>query len=204
MGRRALANLALAYLMSREDEASRAMAWEQFESANNMTDALGALGIFSGHQVPERAKALAAFYEKWKDDELVMDKWFSIQSWSSLPGTLDEVKKLMEHPAFDSLNPNKVRALISAFAFGNPLRFHAEGGEGYRFIADQIITLGKSNPQVAARLAGSFNRWTKFDAARQALMKAELQRILAEPDISANVFEIVSKALDVAPGKTMA
>ncbi len=201
MGRRALANTALSYIMTQRDEAARTLAKKQFDTADNMTDSLGALGILSFHEVPERATVLAAFAEKWKDDELVMDKWFSTQAWSPLPGALDEVKALMEHPAWDALNPNKVRALISAFAYGNPLRFHAADGSGYGFIADQIIALNKTNPQVAARLAGCFNRWTKFDADRQALMKAELERILAEPELSANVFEIVSKALEAAPSE---
>ncbi len=204
MGRRALANVALAYIMTQKDDSARALAQKQFETADNMTDSLSALGILNAHDVPERAKALAAFAEKWMDDELVMDKWFSTQAWSPLPNALEDVKGLMEHPAWDALNPNKVRALISAFAYGNPLHFHAKDGSGYRFIADQVINLGKSNPQVAARLVGCFNRWTKFDAERQALMRAELERILAEPELSANVFEIVSKALEVAPSESLA
>jgi len=203
IGRRALANLCLSYLMTQAAQAARRTAWTQFEDADNMTDSLAALGALSGHEVPERPKALAAFAEKWKDDELVMDKWFSIQAWSPLPGTLDEVKRLTEHPAFDLMNPNKVRALISAFAYGNPLAFNSADGAGYRFVADQIIAVGKANPQVAARLAGCFNRWTRFDGDRQLLMRAELERILAEPGLSPNVFEIVSKALEIESGEAV-
>ncbi len=112
-----------------------------------------------------------------------------------LPGTLATVETLMAHPAFDLKNPNKVRSLIGAFCHGNQVRFHDAGGAGYRFLADRVMEIDAFNPQVAARLMGGFSRWRKFDAARQRLMKSELERILGTDRLSKDVYEIASKTL---------
>jgi len=113
-----------------------------------------------------------------------------------LPDTLERVKRLRQHPAFRLSNPNKVRALVGRFCMGNPVRFHAANGEGYRFLADQVIELDQINPQMAARLISALSRWKRFDADRQALMRGELQRIVDRPKVSKDVFEIISKSLD--------
>ncbi len=202
MGRRSLKNCALAYLVSQEDAAGRALALAQFKAADNMTDSFAALAVLSDQAGPEREEALAAFDARWRADELVMDKWFSVQAMSSLPDTLAQVEALMRHAAFDIKNPNKVRALISSFAHGNLLRFNAADGAGYRFIAERVLELDALNPQVAARLVACFNRWTKFDAARQQIMRGELERIEAKSGLSRNVYEIVSKALAMARAAT--
>ena len=198
MGRRSLKNLALGYLLTREDAGSRALAMAQYREADNMTDAFAALNHLSNHDCPERSEALADFHERWRTDTLVLDKWFSTQATSLLPGTLDTVKELVANPGFDIKNPNKVRALIGAFAHGNLLHFNAADGQGYAFIADRILELDGINPQVAARLAGAFNRWLKFDPARQTLIREQLERIEGAKGLSRNVYEIVSKALAMA------
>jgi aminopeptidase N len=127
---------------------------------------------------------------------LVVDKWFAIQARSRLPGTLDEVRRLMDHPAFSLTNPNKVRALIGSFAYANQRRFHDESGAGYRFLADQVLRLDAINPQVAARLLGPLTRHRRYDPVRRTAMRAELERIRGRADLSPDVYEIVTKSLD--------
>ncbi len=144
---------------------------------------------------PEREQAIAEFHKRWKHDTLVLDKWFSLQAMSHLPGTLASVEKLMEHPAFDRRNPNKVRSLIGAFSHGNQVRFHDAGGAGYVFLADQVVAIDAINPQVAARLMGAFSRWRKFGDDRRQLMHAQLERILSTSNLSKDVYEIASKTL---------
>jgi aminopeptidase N len=191
MGRRTLRNVCLAYLGELGD--SR-LAYDQFQRADNMTDAMAALGVLANLDCPEREPALAAFYEKWKDEPLVADKWLAVQAASRLPATLETVKRLLGHPAFDLKVPNKVYALIRGFA-ANHVRFHAADGGGYAFVADQVISLNSLNPQVAARMARSFDRWKRFDAERQAHARRALVRIRDTDRLSKDVAEIVDKAL---------
>ena len=193
-GKRSLRNLCLGYLMELDERASRNLAFAQFERADNMTDAMAALGTLANCDCPERSQALAAFYAKWKDEPLVVDKWLAVQAGSRLPGTLGEVRKLLAHPAFDIRNPNKVYALIRNFS-ANHVRFHAADGGGYAFLADQVIALDAFNPQVAARMARAFDRWRKFDAGRRQHASAALERIRDANGLSKDVAEIVSKAL---------
>ena len=160
-----------------------------------MTDQLGALAALANHDGPERAAALAAFYERWRREALVVDKWLALQATSWLPGTLDVVKALMAHEAFNLRNPNKVRALIGAFCQANPVHFHARDGSGYTFLADQVLALNAFNPQIAARLIVAFTRWRKFDPIRQREMRDRLERILAAPGLSPDVYEIAAKSL---------
>jgi aminopeptidase N len=167
----------------------------RYRGADNMTDAMAGLAVLANCAAPERAAALADFYRRWQHDPLVVDKWLTLQATSTLPGTLPEVERLLAHPAFQLKNPNKVRALIGAFAHANPVRFHAADGGGYRFIAERVRELDPRNPQVAARLAGAFGRWRRFDGRRQELMRTELERILATPKLSADVAEVVGKTL---------
>ncbi|MBU1491848.1 MAG: DUF3458 domain-containing protein, partial [Gammaproteobacteria bacterium] len=194
--RRSLQNIALSYLMLSGKPDVLAACLEQFEHADNMTERMTALAVLVNSPFAvEKAAALASFAEHFKDNPLVMDQWFSVQAASASHGTLATVHALMEHPAFTLKNPNKVRALIGAFAGQNPLNFHRIDGSGYRFIADQVIILNALNPQIASRLLGSLTRWGKYDSTRQALMKAELERILASGELSSDVFEVVSKSL---------
>ncbi|TRO83200.1 aminopeptidase N [Trichloromonas acetexigens] len=195
IGRRSLKNLCLAYLMSREDADSLSLCLEQFEAADNMTDVLAALGCLANSTDPRREKALPRFREQWADDPLVLDKWFLLQATSRRPEALDEVRRLMADSAFNIRNPNKVRALIGAFCQGNPARFHAADGEGYRFCADQVLAIDPFNPQVAARLLGALSRWRRYDGARQGLMRKELERILAAEGLSPDCYEIAAKSL---------
>jgi aminopeptidase N len=191
IGRRALRNLSLGYLGELGDTK---LAYAQFRSADNMTDAMAALATLANLDCPERQPALAAFYDKWKDEPLVVDKWLAVQAASRLPGTLDTVRSLLKHPAFDLKVPNRVYALIRTFA-ANHVRFHAASGEGYRFLADQVVSLNELNPQVAARMTRAFDRWRRFDDTRQTLARAQLERIRDTDKLSKDVAEIVAKAL---------
>ncbi|GMQ95867.1 MAG: aminopeptidase N [Gammaproteobacteria bacterium] len=194
-GRRSLKNLCLSYLMEVGDAELRGWCMSQFQQSDNMTDVLAALACFTQTDCPEREQAIAEFHQRWQHDTLVLDKWFSLQAMSHLPGTLAAVEKLMEHPAFDLKNPNKVRSLVGAFCLGNQVRFHHAGGAGYRFLADRVMQIDAINPQVAARLMAGFSRWRKFDTARQRLMQSELERILGTDRLSKDVYEIASKTL---------
>ena len=193
-GRRALRNLCLGYLIELEDTGARALALEQFERADNMTDTMAALAALANCDCAERARALDAFYAKWKHEPLVVDKWLAVQAGSRLPGALAEVRKLLAHPAFDIRNPNKVYALIRSFC-GNHVRFHAADGGGYAFLAEQVIAIDAFNPQVAARMARAFDRWRKFDAGRRQHASAALERIRDTQGLSKDVAEIVTKTL---------
>ncbi len=194
--RRALQNIALSYLMLSGTPEVVAACVEQFEQADNMTERLTALAVLvNSTYAAERDKALEAFAEHFKDNPLVMDQWFSVQAGNTQPGGLERVQQLMQHPAFTLKNPNKVRALIGAFANQNLVNFHRADGGGYRFLADQVITLNTLNPQIASRLLAPLTRWRKYDASRQGLMKAELERILASGELSSDVYEVVSKSL---------
>jgi len=194
--RRSLQNIALSYLMQSGKPQVLQATLEQFKHCDNMTERLTALAVLVNSPFEaERAKALEAFAEHFKDNPLVMDQWFSVQAASALPGGLARVKALMQHPAFTLKNPNKVRALIGAFAGQNLVIFHAADGSGYRFLADLVIELNALNPQIASRQLAPLTRWRKYDDARQALMKGELERILASGELSSDVYEVVSKSL---------
>ena len=160
-----------------------------------MTDSIAAMSTLAQFDWPERSKALEQFYERWRNEALVLDKWLGVQAISRRSGTLAEVRALMSHPAFDPKNPNKVRALIGSFCHGNSVRFHAADGSGYAFCAERVIVLDPLNPQVAARLARAFDRWRKFDAGRQAHARAALERIRSTPNLSRDTLEVVSRAL---------
>jgi aminopeptidase N len=194
-GRRALRNAALAYVSTIDDATSRALAFLEFRRAENMTDAMAALTCLANSVGAERDRALAMFHDKWKDEALVVDKWFRVQATSYLPGTLDRVKALTAHPAFDLRNPNRARALLHAFAMDNPVHFHAADGAGYRWVAEQVVALDRLNPQVAARLARAFDRWKKYDAGRQEHARAALASIRDAQGLSGNVGEVVGRAL---------
>jgi aminopeptidase N len=160
-----------------------------------MTDRQGALMVLCGLDAPARAERLAAFYERYKDNALVVDKWFTLQALSLHPQVIDHVRALAEHPDFTLKNPNRVRSLHMAFA-GNPKGFHKADGEGYRMVADVILALDPINPQTAARFVPALGRWRRIEPGRAALMKAELERILAAGNLSRDTFEQVSRSLE--------
>jgi len=192
---RALKNSCLSHLMEQPDEKVVTLCMEQFRNSNNMTDSLAALAALVHADLPEREIALAEFYQQWRHDPLVIDKWFSLQAQSTLPGTLQRVEALLDHADFRLTNPNRVRALVGAFISGNLRQFHAADGAGYRFLADQVLALDGLNPQVAARMVNPLGRWQRYEPVRRELMKTELQRIVSQPGLSKDVFEIVSKSL---------
>ncbi len=192
--RRRLRNLCLGYLNEIDKPDYRTWASRQFESADNMTDQFAALATLANVSGAEGEQALAAFYERWQHEALVVDKWLAVQAGSRLAGTLSRVEALTRHAAFTLKNPNKVYALLRTFG-GNHRHFHAADGSGYRFIGERIAELDPVNPQVAARLARCFDRWKKFDAARQAHARAVLETLRNTSGLSRDVFEVVDKAL---------
>jgi aminopeptidase N len=194
MGRRALRNVCLAYLAAAEPEGLR-LARAQFDAQANMTDVLAALDVLAASDAPDRAEVLERFHARWRGDDLVLDKWFAIQATSPRADAIAAVQALYRHADFDLRNPNRVRALVGAFAAGNPVRFHDPTGGGYRFLADVVITLDPLNGQTAARMVNPLGGWRRQNAARGALMRHELERILATPNLSRGTFEKASKAL---------
>jgi|SRR5579859_221360 len=193
-GRRALRNLCLAFLMDLGDEAARSRCRRQLEAAGNMTDALAALTALANCDCPERRPALDAFYARWQDEALVVDKWLSAEALSRLPGTVERVRQLSTHPAFTLNNPNKVYALLGSFAV-NQANFHAADGSGYRFMTEQALALDAINPQVASRMVRNFERYKRYEPGRRALMRAALEQIAATPGLSREAAEVVNKAL---------
>jgi len=196
-GRRALRNAALRYLTAADDEAAAGLADAHYRTATNMTDMIAGLAALTRMESPLRDAAFTHFHDRFRGDPLVLDKWMGLQAGSILPDTVASVRALMKHPAFDIKNPNRVRALIGAFS-GNHLRFHAADGAGYRLVGEVIRGLDALNPQVAARLAGAFESWRRYDPARQALMREELEAIHALKPISPNLFEVTGKMLQGA------
>ncbi len=195
MGQRALKNVCLDYLLQLDDAGLHALGVRQFQDATNMTDQLGALAPLANQEGREGAEALESFYVRWRHEPLVVDKWLTLQATSRRPGALATVRRLMGHEAFNLRNPNKVRALVGAFGQANPFHFHAIDGSGYTFLADQVLALNDFNPQIAARLIGVFTRWRKYDPLRQERMRKQLERILAAPALSPDVYEIATKSL---------
>ncbi len=195
MGQRALQNTVMLIAANRltDEDALRAKA--HYKDANNMTDRMAALYLACALEGPIADEIGADFYARYKNYPLVIDKWFSAQAQIHLPKTIETVKKLRKHPDFNIKNPNRVRALYGGFAMNNPVRFHAVDGSGYDFLTDAVIELNAINPQIAARLLTPLKEWRRYTQDRQELMKASLQRILKEPKLSPDVFEIVSKSL---------
>ena len=195
IGRRRIKNVCLAYLSKLEQPDLQQWASTQFSTAGNMTDQIAALSVIVNSTHPEKSACLANFYQQWQAEALVVDKWFALQASSSAPDTFANVQALMNHSAFDLKNPNRVRSVIGAFSQANPLHFHAENGQGYAFLADQIIALNTLNPQIASRMVGALTTWRRFDTSRQALIKAQLERIINTEAISKDVYEVASKSL---------
>lgn len=198
IAQRSLKNTALAYLMLLEDKKDAINAcMDQYQEQANMTDVAAALQAIVNSSFGEQKLAvLNDFYERWKHEPLVVNLWFSVQAAAQIPASLERVKQLMAHPAFDIKNPNKVRSVLGAFAGQNYLNFHQEDGSGYQFLAEQIIVLDKLNPQMASRLVAPLSKWQQYAPAYAEQMKKALQMIIAEESLSKDVYEVVSKSLD--------
>jgi aminopeptidase N len=193
-GVRRLRTVALGLLSAADQAQGAALAKTQFDRADNMTDRQGALGVLVSLDAGERQAALDAFYQRFHDDALVLDKWFALQAAAQRPDTVDQVLALTEHPDFVITNPNRLRSLAGTFG-ANHWAFHSADGRGYTFLANMIIAADKLNPQVAARLVAPFGRWRRFEPKRFARMREALERIVATPGLSKDVFEQVSKSL---------
>ena len=189
MARRSLKNAAL-YLLD-----DPALAYEEYQSATNMTDRVAALNILCDHEGTEKQTALKHFYDRFKDYPLVIDKWFALQASAITDKTMTVVCDLATHPDFNLKNPNRARSLYGAFSISNPVKFHDRGGEGYVILKNAIMALNTVNPQIAARLLTPFKDWRRYTPDRQVMMKNALQEILAVDTISPDVFEIASKSL---------
>ena len=192
---RRMRTVALGYIATSGADDAADLAFAQFETADNMTDRQGALTTLANGTSDKRIAALDIFYNRYSTDALVLDKWFQTQALSSRDDTPAIVEELARHPDFTLANPNRARSLVGAFSV-NQRAFHAAGGAGYRFLADNLIALDRLNPQTAAKLLPPLGRWRRFDEARAALMKAELERILATPGLSKDLFEQASKSLE--------
>ena len=195
IGPRMLRNACLRYLAAIDDAPARALAVAQFDAADNMTDAVSALAAVNHSVAAEREALFARFEVKWRDEPLVLDKWFALQAASQRPDTLARVRALLAHPKFDARNPNRVRALVATFARRNWLAFHQPDGSGYAFVTDEILAFDRRNPQLAASLAGAFNLWRRFAEPRRSLQRAALQKIASAPELSPDVAEIVERNL---------
>jgi len=195
IGRRSLKNRVLGYLAAVGGESATELCYRQYTEQHNMTDVMAALSLLADVDHPTRDAALTDFEARWGADPLVMDKWFAVQAMSNRIDTLHRVRELMQHPAFSIRNPNKVRALIGAFAAANPVRFHAADGSGYAFLQEQVLALDPLNPQVAARLLRTLSRWQRYEPGRQDKMRQVHEAVLAAK-VSADVYEIAARSLD--------
>jgi len=193
-GRRSLRNVALDLLAATGAPEAIARAARQYGAADNMTDRMAALATLSLYPGPERERALAEFYARYSADALVIDKWFSLQAMTPQPDTLDRVRALTAHSAFSFANPNRVRALIGAFA-ANPTQFNRADGAGYDFVTETLLALDPKNPQIAARLATAFRTWRTLEQGRRGKAESALQRVKAAPNLSRDLSDIVERAL---------
>jgi aminopeptidase N len=191
---RKLRNVALSYIAASQVEDAAELAFDQYRDANNMTAMQGALGVLSHMEAQQRTWAFEDFFKRFKDNALVLDKWFTLQAMSQRTDTVKRVEKLAKHPSFNLSNPNRVRALYAGFT-SNPVRFHDPSGQGYKLLADMIIALDRQNPQTAARFIPSLGRWRRYEPGRSQLMQQALEKIAATPGLSKDVSEQVSRSL---------
>ncbi|WP_457671309.1 aminopeptidase N [Thiolapillus sp.] len=195
IGRRRLKNLLLSYLLAGDNEEAGKLCVDQYKAGQNMTDVIAALALIAEGDLAQREQLLEDFSRRWRNEPLVMDKWFSVQARSCREDTLRRILELEKHPVFSMKNPNKVRALIGGFAGGNPLRFHAADGSGYAFLVDKVLELDAINPQIAAWLLRNLSRWRRYDGDRQRLAREQLERIRSRGSVSADVYEVAVKSL---------
>jgi aminopeptidase N len=193
-GIRRLRSVALGLVAAADEGEAARLAKAQFDAADNMTDRQGALGILVSLDAPERQAALDAFYDRFRDDALVLDNWFALLAAAQRADTVDQVLRLAQHPDFTLSNPNRLRSLAGTFG-GNHWAFHHPSGRGYAFLAEMVLAADALNPQIAARLVTPFGRWRRFEAKRAEMMREALERIVAKPGLSKDVFEQASKSL---------
>jgi aminopeptidase N len=193
-GARRIRNLSLGYIAATKAKDAPVLAFAQFEAADNMTDRLAALGNLANGDADQREAALDIFYHRYRDNALVLDKWFSTQALSARADTLEATQLLLKHPDFTLTNPNRFRALVGAFSV-NQRWFHRGDGAGYALLADQIIALDPINPQTAAKMVPPLGRWQRFDELRQSQMRSQLTRIAGTVGLSKDVYEQVTKSL---------
>lgn len=196
MGKRALKNRLLGLVMSLGDASIRSLCVRQYQESHSMSDRLSALDLLENYAPQEAEEALSHFYSRYKDQTLVMNKYFGVCASSRRGGTLERVKALQNDPAYDPKVPNLVRSLIGSFA-RNPVAFYDESGEGFKFVADKVIEIDSLNPQIASGLAGAFKNYGKLSSVQKGQMGGELERIKNHPDLSNNVYEIIVKILEV-------
>ena len=194
MGKRFLKNQSLAYLLYLEGQ-GESLASTQFYEADNMTDQMAAFKALVHHQAACSGRVIEEFYQQWKHDNLVMDKWFSVQASVPHVSSIARVKQLFDHPDFDIKNPNRVRSLLGVFCAANPLCFHESGGFGYELLGQYIETIDAMNPQIASRLCVPLTRWRRYNESRQKMMKSQLLRLISLSDLSNDVTELVEKSL---------
>lgn len=195
IARRALHNTILNILTATNGTGCAKLAREHYFNANNMTDRMGALAAIIDNKNPEREEVITDFYNRFKEYQLVIDKWFAVQTLTHRDDVFEGLQKLRDHNDFTMKNPNRVRSLYAAFAMNNPVKFHDPSGKGYDFLTDGIIELNTINPQIAARLVTPLREWKRYTKDRQEMMKQSLEKIASAPDLSDNVYEIVSKSL---------
>ncbi len=194
MAKRFLRNQALSYIMYLEDQ-GESLALSQYQSADNMTDKMAAFNALVRHEAASAEQVISDFYKQWQHDNLVLDKWFTVQATNPNKSAIKKVEKLFDHADFDIKNPNRVRSLLGAFCAANPVCFHDESGFGYSLLGRYIEVIDGLNPQIASRLCVPLTRWKRHNALRQGLMKAELKRLIELPKLSSDVAELVGKSL---------
>ncbi len=194
IGKRALRNQCLQFLA--HTDKGNTLVKAQYEAANNMTDTIAAMSAANSAQLECREELMADYSDKWKHDGLVMDKWFAMQGSNPAEDALEKVKATMNHEAFSLKNPNRTRSLIGSFLAANPVRFHDKSGSGYQFAGEILRQLNDSNPQVASRMIDPLLKFRKYDEARQAMIRAELEKLKAMDNLAKDLFEKVTKALD--------
>ncbi|ETJ88061.1 DUF3458 domain-containing protein, partial [Vibrio parahaemolyticus] len=194
IGKRALRNQCLQFLA--HTDKGNTLVKAQYEAANNMTDTIAAMSAANSAQLECREELMAYYSDKWKHDGLVMDKWFALQGTNPAEDALEKVKATMNHEAFSLKNPNRTRSLIGSFLAANPVRFHDKSGSGYQFAGEILRQLNDSNPQVASRMIDPLLKFRKYDEARQAMIRAELEKLKAMDNLAKDLFEKVTKALD--------
>ena len=195
IGKRSLRNTCLRYLAFGDRELGDKLVSEQYHHADNMTDALAALSAAVAAELPCRDALMQEYDDKWHHDGLVMDKWLILQASSPADDVLETVRKLLNHRSFSMNNPNRIRSLIGAFAGSNPAAFHAADGSGYQFLVEMLTVLNSKNPQVASRLIEPLIRLKRYDAKRQALMRAALEQLKGLENLSGDLYEKIAKAL---------
>lgn len=195
MGQRDLKNRCLELLSYVEGNQYQSLAFDHFKMASNMTDEIGALGVLVNSESAHKEEALKAFYDKWKHETLVMQKWLTVQATASQDSTYETILKLEKDAVYDRTIPNLVRALLGQFVANNKVQFNHPSGRGYKLVAERLLELDKLNPQVASRLASGFKDFKRTPKALQDLMRPELERIIKTDGLSKNVYEIVSKIL---------